>query len=476
MVMNPVSQRAALYLDEHFDRFLKELSDLVRIPSVSFNGFDPAEVRRSAEAVAILMKKIGLDDVEILEVPGAHPYVFGQWMKAPPGSPTVLLYAHHDVQPPGQIENWKSEPFEPTLREGPNGMRLYARGAADDKAGIIAHLASIESYLKTDSKIPVNVKVIIEGEEEIGSTHLATFLKTYRHKLESDVMVLADSTNFDTGVPALTIALRGLIDFEIEMRALTKSVHSGMWGGPLPDPAMALSKLLAKLVDDDGMIAIPGVNEQLRPVSDKERDAFSKIPTNVELFRKQAGMVPTAKLLMSGASLAPEVQVWRFPSLSVNAIQASSREQAGNIVNATAWAKVTVRLADGMDAHKTRELVETFLRAHTPWGLEIKITGERGTGPWSVDPHGPLSPIFDKAITALKRGYGRDVVLTGCGGSIPFAQPFTDTLGANGKGVALLVGVEDPYTDAHGENESLHLQDFKKAILSEIYLFEELSK
>jgi acetylornithine deacetylase/succinyl-diaminopimelate desuccinylase-like protein len=460
------SASSAQYLKKNFNEYLEDLKTLVRIPSVSFSGFPASEVRRSAEAVAALMKKRGLENVEILEIPGAHPYVYGERMKAP-GRPTLLLYAHHDVQPPGREELWKTPPFEPTLKPGPGGDRLYARGSADDKAGIVIHTSAIDAYLKTIGELPVNVKLVIEGEEEVGSTHLSQFLKTYRSKLDADVLVLTDTTNFDCGVPALTVALRGLVECEVEVRALSKTVHSGMWGGPVPDPAMALAKMLSGLTDENGKIAVPGILDQVKPISEQEKVEFSRLPYQESEFRKQAGMIEGAKL-HSDPHAPPIVQVWRLPSLTVNAIQASSRKQAGNIINDVAWAKVTIRVVADMDPKKVLAQLQEFLKKRCPWGLEVNFHGEAGGGAWSTDATGP---VFEAAEAALERGYGRRPFKIGCGGSIPFVKPFAEALGG---APALLIGVEDPYTDAHGENESLLVSDLEKAMLGQIYLFEEL--
>ncbi len=460
-------RQVAEVCERNFSRHLEDLKSLVRIPSVSFDGFEPAEVRKSVHAVAALLKKTGLENVQVLEVPGAHPYAYGEWLKAP-GKPTLLLYAHHDVQPPGRTELWQSPPFEPTPRLGPGGERLYGRGTADDKAGIIIHTAAISSYLETLGSLPVNIKVVIEGEEETGSAHLAEFLKTYRSMLDADVLVLTDSGNFDCGIPALTIALRGMIGLGVEVRALTKSVHSGMWGGPVPDPAMALTKMLAALVDDEGRIAIPGVREQVRPLGKEEELEMKKLPVNEADFRKQSGMVPGARLLREGPSLLG--QLWRFPSLTVNAFEASSKKQAGNIINDAAWAKVTIRLVPDMNAEKVLKQLEDFLKAHVPWGLEIKLTVESCAGPWATN---PIGPAFEAAKAAMKAGYGVEPYQIGMGGSIPFVQPFSDALGG---APALLIGVEDPYTNAHGENESLLLSDFKKGCISQVYLFSEIAE
>jgi acetylornithine deacetylase/succinyl-diaminopimelate desuccinylase-like protein len=455
------------YLKQTFPEYLEDLKTLVRIPSVSFPGFPESEVKRSADAVAGLLKKRGLENVEILTLPGAHPYVYGERLRAP-GKPTLLLYAHHDVQPPGREELWKTSPFEPTLKPGPGGDRLYARGAADDKAGIIIHTSAIDSYLKTVGELPLNVKVVIEGEEEIGSTHLSQFLETYRKKLDADVLVLTDTSNFDCGVPALTVALRGLVGLEVEVRALSKTVHSGMWGGPLPDPAAALSKMLAQLTDEKGQIAVPGVLADVRKVSERERAEFKKIPYSETEFRKQCGIVEGA-VLLENDQLPPSVQIWRMPSLSINAIQASSRKQAGNVINDAAWAKLTIRLVADMNPEKVAQQLEDFLRSLVPWGLEVTFKLEAANGAWATSATGWA---FDAAETALAQGYGKAALKIGCGGSIPFVKPFADALGG---APALLVGIEDPYTDAHGENESLLVSDLEKASLSQIYLFHELA-
>lgn len=456
------------YLKKHFPQYLEDLKKLVRIPSISFPGFPEAELKRSAQAVASLMKERGLENVEILEMPGVHPYVYGERIKAK-GKPTLLLYAHHDVQPPGREELWKTPPFEPTAKEGPGGLRLYARGSADDKAGIVIHLAAIDAFLKTLGELPVNVKVVIEGEEEIGSGNLTEFLKTYRSKLDADVIVLTDTTNFDCGVPALTVALRGLVECQVEVRALTKSVHSGMWGGPVPDPAMALTKMLSGLVDEEGRIAVPGVLDGVRPVSAAEEAEFKQVPYVEANFRAQAGLIPSAKLLKD-PKVPPLAQVWRLPSLTINAIQASSRKQAGNIINDTAWAKVTIRVVAGMDPAVVRKQLQDFLRARAPWGVEVSFQSDAANGAWSTQTEGPA---FEAAMVALEKGYGQKPVKMGCGGSIPFVQPFAEALGG---APALLIGVEDPYTDAHGENESLLISDFEKAIVGQIYLFNEIAE
>jgi acetylornithine deacetylase/succinyl-diaminopimelate desuccinylase-like protein len=461
---------AELYVTGNFEKYLEELKLLARIPSVSFAGFPPEKVRASAGATATLLQKVGFENVEVLPFEDAHPYVYGEWLKAGPNAPTAVLYAHHDVQPAGREELWRTPAFEPTLKEGPGGPRLYGRGTADDKAGILVHAAALDSFLKTSGACPLNLKIVIEGEEEIGSGHLEGFLRKYAKRLQADVIILTDTANFDCGRPALTVALRGLIGVDVEVRALTKSVHSGMWGGPVPDPVMALSKMLATLVDGEGRIAVPGIREMVTPLTDLEVENMKKIPYAENLFREQVGLIPGARLLPEGPN--PIAQLWRFPSLTITAIQASSRKQAANIINDSAWARVTIRTAPGMDPVKTSELLKAHLKRACPWGLEVDLRGEEhgGGGAWAIDPSGPA---FEAATASMKKGYGEEPLLIGCGGSIPFVKPFAEALG----GVpALLIGVEDPYTNAHGENESVLVSDLRKACVSQVHLFAELAE
>jgi acetylornithine deacetylase/succinyl-diaminopimelate desuccinylase-like protein len=452
---------ALAHYEKNHAIYVDELKRLVRIPSVSFAGFPESEVSRSAEATAELLRRRGFEKVEILKMEGTHPYVFGERIEDP-AAPTVLLYAHHDVQPPGEAEAWKTPPFEPAEREG----RLYGRGAADDKAGILVHAAAVDSWVRGARRMPLNVKIVIEGEEEIGSEHLARFLQRYRARLDADAMVLTDTGNIDVGVPSVTIALRGLVTVDVEVRALEQSVHSGMWGGPVPDPAMALAKMLAGLVDGEGRIAIPGIHDRVRPLTREQRAAIEALPVTVEDFRRQAKLRPGVRLLGQGHPL--EVNWWQ-PALAVNAIQASTRRDARNIINDAAWARIGIRLVPDMDPVEVREKLVRALEVATPWGLEASIKSETAGPPWITDVD---HPAFGAAFRALEKGFGRPALAIGCGGSIGFVEPFAKALG----GVpALLIGVEDPSSNAHSENESLHLGDFQRAIRSAIHLYAELA-
>ena len=463
----PASVRAALaQLEKDKAQHLEDLCRLVRIPSISFPGFPPAEVRRSAEATAELLKARGFDNVRLIEYPGGHPYVYGERLRAP-GKPTLLLYAHHDVQPVGDESAWQTPPFTPTLKDG----RLYGRGAADDKAGIVVHTAALASYLQSGQEPPLNLKILVEGEEEVGSTNLDDFLTRYFELLRADAMVLTDTSNFDVGVPSITTSLRGLCTLDIHVTSLRQPVHSGMWGGPLPDAGLAMAKILASLTDENGRIAVPGIYDRVRPLSPLERESFAALPHEQDRFREQCGLLPEVCMVGDGGDAQnPWIAIWRQPSLAINAVEISSRREARNVINGSAWARIGLRLVPDMDPQETERALIAHLEKAAPFGCKVSVRSDGATAAWHVEPE---HPAFAAAARALEAGYGRKALFIGCGGSIPFVAPLSARLG----GVpALLIGVEDPYTNAHSENESLCVPDWESAMKSAIHLYEDLGR
>lgn len=462
------ADRALAWLEDRFDDRIDELVRLARIPSVSAPGFPEREVHRSAEAVAALLTSSGFERVELLTLPGAHPYVVGEWLGAGPDAPTLLLYAHHDVQPPGRPSHWRSPAFEPTCvaGEGEAG-RLYGRGVVDDKAGIVVFAGALRAWLQSGGRPPVNLKLVVEGEEEIGSTHLGEFLRLHRDRLSADAIVLSDTANLATGLPSITTSLRGLLNVDVFVRALDHPVHSGMWGGPVPDATSALARVLGRLFDAEGGVAIPGFEAGCRALSPVERARLAALPFDEAGFRADVGMVASARFV-GGAGEVYE-RLWHRPALALIGLEGVRLAEAANQLVAEAAARLSIRLAPGQDPEAMKARVVAFLAADPPWGVEVRVEPREGAGGWSVEPDGPA---FAAAARALAAGYGRDPVYVGCGGSIPFVAPFVEVLG----GVpALLLGLEDPICNAHGENESLDLADFRRALRSAVLVFAELA-
>ncbi len=460
--MNTSLNAALSHFDAHKAQYLNDLKNLIRIPSISFPGFDASPVRQCAEAVASLLKKSGLNDVRLLESGAGHPSVFAQWTGAP-GSPTLLLYAHYDVQPTGRGELWTAPPFEPSERNG----RLYGRGAADDKGGVAMYLAAAGSCLQSASRLPINLKILIEGEEETGSSHLDDILRRNRGLLSADAVLIADSENFDSGLPTLTASLRGIVTVNVEVRSLSSSVHSGTWGGPLPDPVIALARMISGLVDAEGKPAIPGMLDRVRRSSSRELAALNDLPYDEALYRKQSKLLDG--VMITGGDGTVYEKMWGRPSIAVNAIEASSRKQAANIINDVAWARIGIRIVPDMDPGETLDMLTNHLRQHAPWGVQVNVEPESPSRWWKTDTDGPL---FQAALRSLERGYGRKAVVVGAGGSIPFVQTITEALGG---APDLLFGVGDPYTAGHSENESLLISDWEKGCRSMIHLFAEMA-
>jgi acetylornithine deacetylase/succinyl-diaminopimelate desuccinylase-like protein len=425
---------------DDFPHLTSVLADLVRIASVSADGFDPAEVRRSAETVAELLEGEGGQDVQLLELDGAHPAVFAQ-IPGPPGTPTVLLYAHHDVQPPGPVDEWQTGPFEPFESDG----RLYGRGASDDKSGIVMHLGAIRAF---GGKPPVGIKVFVEGEEEIGSRHLPQFLDRYTELLTADVIVIGDAGNWRVGVPALTTSLRGITAVEVEVRTLAAAQHSGLFGGLYPDALIVLSRLIASLHHDDGTVAVEGL--------------VSQEVTGLEMAEEQAaamaGVVPGLQTLGSGSLVS---RLWTRPAISVLAVDAPPVAEAINQLVPAAKAKISMRTAPGQDNRAAVEALTAHLHANVPWGAQITVRGTDWGDGFALSTEGEA---FEAWKEGMRQAWGTEPVEMGVGGSIPFVPAFSEKLpGAP----ILLTGAGDPTSSVHAPNESQDLDDLEKSVLAE---------
>ena len=453
------------YLNANLSRFQDQLVALSKIAGVSSAEPAPSTVmRRSAEAMASVMRDAGVEHVEILEIPGVHPYVYGDWLKKP-GAPTVLLYGHHDVQPEGRPEKWLSPPYEPVVRNG----RLFGRGTADDKAGCMTHIAAVASYLKSGGELPVNVRFVIEGEEEIGSENLDRFLKAYRERLDADFIVLSDTANFDTGIPALTYQLRGICTVDLEVQCLERPVHSGMWGGPVPDPVQVACQVIAGLSGKDGKLDVPGLYGPVGKTGKTQMARIRKLPFSEAKFKREAGLMKGMKLTGEKGYSVYE-QLWTRPSLTVIAFESRAIKGSSNQIIDSVRARLSLRTVPDMDGRKAGQALVKKLTSRPPHGAKVTAKVVGTTPWWTTDPEGPA---FEAARRALKAGYGKETAMIGAGGSIGFVGPFADLLGG---APCLLMGVEDPLCNAHSENESLHLGDFVKSMRSAVYLYDELSR
>jgi cysteinylglycine-S-conjugate dipeptidase len=438
--------RAAV--DRVLPSVVADLEKLVRIRSVSAEPGAADDVRVAAEAVAELARAAGAADVAILSVAGGAPAVVAHW-PAPDGAPTVLLYAHHDVQPTGERADWTSEPFQPAERDG----RLYGRGAADDKAGVMAHVAALRVF---EGRPPVGVTLFVEGEEEIGSPTFTRFLETYRDELAADVIVVADSVNWSIDTPALTTSLRGLVDGVVEVRVLHHAVHSGMFGGPVLDALTSLCRLLATLHDGNGDVAVPGlVQKKAKEVDYPE-----------SRYRAEAGILDGVELSGTG-SLGD--RLWTKPALSVLALDATPVADAANVLVHAARAKVSLRLAPGQDPRSALDALGDHLRSHAEFGAEVTFTDGALGPPCELD---TSKPAYDAARDAFADAFGKPPVELGLGGTIPFIAEFATTFP---DAAVLVTGVEDPDSRAHGADESLHLGQFAKVCLAEVLLLDRLA-
>jgi acetylornithine deacetylase/succinyl-diaminopimelate desuccinylase-like protein len=421
---------------------LKELlSALVRMPSVSADGYDPSGVQEAAATIVGMLDEAGFEDARLLESASGHPSVFAR-IPGPEGAPTVLLYAHYDVQPPGPIEEWETGPFEPVERDG----RLYGRGASDDKAGIVMHLGAIAAHADGP---PVGVQLFLEGEEEAGSIGLPEILEKHSDLLDPDVIVIGDGGNWEVGTPAIISSLRGIVALKLEVRTLRSAVHSGQYGGVFPDALMVLSRLLASLHDDDGNVAVEGL---------VSKEVEETLELSEETARAQIGAVPGLEQIGEGSIPS---RLWTRPAISVLALDAPPVPEAINQLVPVARAKVSMRIPPGQDTQAALEALKAHLRANVPWGAQLDFYYEEAGDATVLGSDNYAVEIWREAF---REGFGTDAVEMGVGGSIPFIATFSELFP---DAPILVVGCADPTSAFHAPNESQDLGDLEKATVTE---------
>ncbi len=448
------------FINTNRDKYVDELKAYLAIPSISALPEHAADVKRCAEWTAGEMGRIGMENVRLVETPG-FPVVYGDWLHAD-GAPTILFYGHYDVQPVDPLNLWDSPPFEATVRDG----EIYARGAADDKGQVFMHFKAIEAHLKQNGKLPCNIKVILEGEEEVGSANLDNFVKEHRDELKADVVVISDSPMFDRGIPSICYGLRGLVYFQIDLRGTKSDLHSGSFGGAVANPAFVLANVLAQMKDRGGHIKIPGFYEDVRELREEEREQWKKLPFNEKRYAKELG----APRLWGETGYSTLERVWARPTFEVNGILSGfTGEGAKTVIPAVAMAKVSMRLVPNQDPDKIAQLFEDYVKKVAPKTVEVKVTRMHGGKPWMTDFD---NKYVQAAGRAIKQGFGQDPVFNREGGSIPVVATFQEILGLP----SVLFGVGLPDENAHAPNEKLDLGNFHGGIIASAFLYDEIAK
>jgi len=448
------------FINTNRDRYVSELKHYLAIPSISAMPMHADDVVRCARWTADEMKRIGLENVRLAPTPG-YPIVYADWLHAP-GAPTILFYGHYDVQPVDPIHLWDTPPFEPTVRDG----ELYARGSADDKGQIFMHFKAIEAHLKQTGALPVNLKLIIEGEEEIGSGNLDTFIRENKSLLEADVVVISDSAMFDRGVPSICYGLRGLVYFQLDVRGTRSDLHSGVFGGAVANPAIVLAQVLAQMKDRGGRIKIPGFYDAVRPLSDDERAEWKKLPFSEKRYQKELG----APRLFGESGYSTLERVWARPTFDVNGLLSGfTGEGAKTVIPAVAMAKVSMRLVPDQEPDAIAVLFESYVKKIAPKTVEIKVTRMHGGHAWIA---GFDNKYVQAAGRAIEQGFGKPPVFCREGGSIPVVSTFQAELGIP----CVLFGVGLPDENAHAPNEKLDLANFHGGVVSSAILYDEIAK
>jgi len=447
------------FINTHRDRYVEELKAYLAIPSISALPQHAADVRKCAEWTQAEMERIGLQNVRLIETPG-HPVVYGDWLGAE-GSPTILFYGHYDVQPVDPLDLWESPPFEATVRDG----ELYARGSADDKGQVFMHFKAIEAHLKQNGRLPVNMKIILEGEEEVGSSHLDDFVRDHKSELAADVVVISDSPMFDRGIPSICYGLRGLVYFQIDLRGTKSDLHSGSFGGAVANPALVISQVLAQMKDRGGRVKIPGFYDDVRDLRAEERAEFKKLPFNETRYRKELG----APKLFGESGYSTLERVWGRPTFEVNGLLSGfTGDGAKTVIPAVSMAKVSMRLVPDQQPDKVATLFEDYLRKVTPKTVELKITRMHGGKPWMTEFD---NPYVQAAGRAIEKGFGKTPVFNREGGSIPVVATFQEILGLP----SVLFGVGLPDENAHAPNEKLDLGNFHNGVIASAILYDEIA-
>ena len=446
------------FINVNRDRYIDELKEYLSIPSISALPDYATDVIRCAEWTAEELKRVGLDNVRLVETAG-YPIVCAEWLHAGE-APTIIFYGHYDVQPVDPLDKWDTPPFEATVRSG----ELYARGAADDKGQIFMHFKAIEACMNQKNSLPVNIKLILEGEEEVGSENLDSFLRDHSSEYSGDVLGISDTPMFDRGVPSICYGLRGLTYCQVDLRGTTCDLHSGSFGGAVANPAFVLTQVLAQMKDRSGRIKIPGFYDDVRPLRDEERAEYARLPFSERRFREELG----SPKLFGEKGFTTLERLWARPTFEVNGLCSGFTEDgAKTVIPAVAMAKVSMRLVPDQDPDLIGDLFEAYVRKIAPKTVDVAVTRMHTGKPWITDYD---NPFVQAAGRAIERGFGRKPVFNREGVSIPVIASFQERF----RLPAVLFGIGLPDENAHAPNEKLDLDNFHRGVIAAAALYEEI--